>query len=327
MLEAYKRRLRVSGNNMSEAIKYNNDKIMDATFTNSINYKKARINNDEVDIRFIPYRNHTISDNSIDYLLQFRPNVTYPVGTYVSIPNEQKIYEDWLIVGKSDAVLFPKYNVLKCNYVLKWISDREIKEYKAVLRSHGSNLGLTGNDFMVVLDGKLSVWLPSTTDVQLIDYKTRFMISSNKNNPRCYKVEGIEDVLTQGITKLILTRDECGVYDNVDLMIADYYKYFPDENTNHGQFSHQLIGSDSIVVNTSAKYEVQTIVNDEIVETTGEVVFDVVDDNGQATDLATYTVHDNKIEIHASNKKGFIILKVDIDGVIVTKRIRIKGLL
>ena len=116
---------------------------MNQTFTNDIAYRKCYIDGEPVDAKYITYTYYSISKDFVDYHLQFRPGVHFPMGKYVDIPDDTGTYNRWLIVGRSDEPQFVKYNILKCNWVLKWIIDGEIHECLGVLRSRNSyNSGL-----------------------------------------------------------------------------------------------------------------------------------------------------------------------------------------
>ena len=139
----YKRRLSSRGEHMGQALKSQSDVIMDKTFKNDIAYRKCYINGKPVDAKYIVYTYYSISKDAVDYHLQFRPGVHYPMGTYVDVPDDVGNYNRWLIVGRSDEPQFVKYNILKCNWNFKWIKDGVIYEQLGVLRKRNSyNSGL-----------------------------------------------------------------------------------------------------------------------------------------------------------------------------------------
>lgn len=329
MLDAYRRRLKNSGGNMANALKKQSSTIMDATFKNSTTYKSVIINNENVDARYYAHKTFSINGDDVDYLLQFRPSIKYPIGTYVSIHSDiDSEYADWIIVDKSDDVMFPKYNILKCNYNLKWIDNNEIKEYPSVLRSinRGNVVGVWSNDYMTVLDSIISIWLPSNEDTYCIKHQTRFLISNNPVKPVSYMVTKVEDALVQGIIKVTLKQDELSVYDNTELMIADYYKVFPKDNFVSGLYTYQIVGVDSITIGSKATYKVNAFYNGEPTDV-ATVNYTIVDGNEEPTDLVDYNVRENNIDITAKDRRGNIKIKAEIDGTIIYKTIKVKGLL
>ena len=80
MLDLYKKRIQQSGNYMGEALKNQSDMIMNATFTRDIAYRKCYIDNTPVDAKYIVHTYYNISKDAVDYHLQFRPGIHYPIG-------------------------------------------------------------------------------------------------------------------------------------------------------------------------------------------------------------------------------------------------------
>lgn len=138
MLELYKKRLQASGSYMGEALKNQSDMIMNETFKRDTNYKLCYIDDEPVDAKYITYTYYSISKDAVDYHLQFRPGVHYPMGKYVDIPDDTGTYNRWIIVGRSDEPQFVKYNILKCNWTFKWIANGIVHECLGVLRKRNS---------------------------------------------------------------------------------------------------------------------------------------------------------------------------------------------
>ena len=213
---------------MGEVLKNQSDLIMNQTFTNDIAYRKCYIDGKPVDAKYITYTYYSISKDFVDYHLQFRPGVHFPMGKYVDIPDDTGTYNRWLIVGRSDEPQFVKYNILKCNWVLKWIIDGEIHECLGVLRSRNSyNSGLWNDYLLSTPENQDSIWLPTNPDTQTVAYNMRFLISDNQINPIAWEVSKIEDLNPQGVIKITMKQD---LYDpkkdNNELMIADYWKNY-----------------------------------------------------------------------------------------------------
>ena len=159
MNDLFRTRMSLQGGNMAAALKTQSDKIMDATFTRGIEYRKCYIQDKDVtfpdqtlagykkakavfqgkevynpkklngfkpiDAKYQIHTYYSISGDQVDYYLQFRPlehgrNPNVRVGSYIFIPNDLGIYELWLIVAKDDRPQFPQFYILKCNLLLKW---------------------------------------------------------------------------------------------------------------------------------------------------------------------------------------------------------------
>ena len=138
--DTYSTYLQSKGRNLSEIRRSQSDDVMNASFTGNVGYKKVYIlsPNDGwcyVDARYSKHATPSILRDSVDYYLQFRPKVHYPIGTYVFIPDDvsdcMNINEDdplngdtsnlWMIVGRNNSKQFVRYEVLKCNWRFKWV--------------------------------------------------------------------------------------------------------------------------------------------------------------------------------------------------------------
>lgn len=75
------------------------------------------------------------------------------------------------------------------------------------------------------VENQIQFWVPTNDVVNTIDYDTRFLITRNPLHPVAWKVTKREDAVPLGITKITLKQDAFnGHTDNVDELIADYYK-------------------------------------------------------------------------------------------------------
>lgn len=262
MLDLYKRRLAASGSSMGQALKNQSDMIMDNTFTRDIAYRLCYIDGNPVDAKYIVHTYYNISKDAVDYHLQFRPKIHYPIGTYVDVPDDVGAYNRWLIVGRSDEPQFVKYNILKCNWNFKWIANGMIYECLGILRARNSyNSGLWHDYYTTTPENQDQFIVPTTQITQTIDYNVRFLISDNKTNPIAWEVSKREDTFPVGITKITLKQDLFNPnLDNKELMIADYYK---DKivNTNPDVSEYKITYSGKPVIKVGGSYKTFCVPN------------------------------------------------------------------
>ena len=265
--EMYKTILDVKGRNLSEVRKYNSTMVMNATFTGDVGYKQVYIlDKDEgwkyEDAKYSKHATPSILKDAVDYYLEFRPEIHYPVGTYVFIPDDKnkKIgfeedepidpFQDenfdvnklWMIVGRNDAVKFVRYNIIKCNWNFRWIAkmngeNKVLNVWGAVRNANSYTSGVWTADYTTALDNVTNAWIPDTyllyedrildynlCDTRYLRHEHRFMLTHNKLDPKVYSVTKVQDLVPQGIIKLTLKQDELDeIKDNVDLMLCDYY--------------------------------------------------------------------------------------------------------
>lgn len=148
--ESYLNYLRKHGRNLAEVKRNQSDAIIDRTFKRDPNYKRVYILTREgwkfEDAKYQVHTTPSILKDAVDMFLQFPSKHHYLIGSYVIVPDDTDFsinltesqlkdpwsqpVEDrtqwWVIVGRNDANGFVRYNILKCNYELKWLWKGQI---------------------------------------------------------------------------------------------------------------------------------------------------------------------------------------------------------
>lgn len=246
---------------VGENLKNISDDLMDLTWDNDIQSKKCYIydyfHDDQkelsygmtyenttktpIDAKFIVSQYGSISQDQVEYHLQFRPRqkltfeenddlyyfetdyhrkfkVQFPIGLYVDLPNDMGVYEKWMIVQKNIGNQFIKYSILPCNYHLEWIErdgHRKIKRKMwAVLRLQSSyNSGLWTDTYMTKQENQDKIWLPLNRITEKIWYSTdqnknmRVLVSAYTDRPVAWKISKVENTQPIGIQKLVIYQD------------------------------------------------------------------------------------------------------------------------
>lgn len=266
---SYQEVLKSRGNNLAQARRIQSDKNINATFTSDPAYKRVYILTKNgwkfEDAKYQFHSTPSISKDPVDYYLQFRPKVHYPIGSYVFIPDdtnfeinlteaelkepfslpEEKITQLWFLVGRDESLAYVRYNALKCNWNFKWLYKGQIYSCWGANRSaHSYTSGIWSDEYSSSLDNLTSAWLPDTFyvygdklkelglyDNRTIMHKQRFMLSNNVLDPKVYQVTKIVDLSPSGVIKLSIKQDELNLTcDNLKLQICDYYSSEGDSN-------------------------------------------------------------------------------------------------
>ena len=170
MFDQFRDRMTYQGGRMGMALKRQSDVIMDATFHRDIAFRKCYLQDKDtifpeqteygyrqakavytgkaeydpselkgfspIDAKYLVKSYYSISGDTIDYYLQFRPNVhgtnlNIRVGAYIFIPDDLGVYNLWLIVARDDRPQFPQFYVLRCDFLAKWhISHEDAIRYE-----------------------------------------------------------------------------------------------------------------------------------------------------------------------------------------------------
>ena len=261
-ITSYKNYLSSRGNNLAQVKRNQSDVIMNSTFTLDPTYKKVYIlTKDGWKWEDAKYQFHTapsISKDAVDYYLQFRPKVHYPVGSYIIVPDDtspninlegseisnpfsqpiEKRTQWWIIVGRDEANAYVRYMILKCDWDFRWIYKGKLMSCWACSKSASSyTSGIWRDEYSMSLDNLTSSWIPDThfvygdkleelgmCDTRTITYLQRFFFGNNDLDPKIYQVTKITDLNPQGIIKLSIKQDEFNTKrDNLELHVCDYY--------------------------------------------------------------------------------------------------------
>lgn len=157
MSDIFKTRMAARGDTVSDAVRTQNDEVMDKTFSNDLGYRKCRLFSRTmellepyIEIKYQYSQVYTINKDQVEYLAQFRPGY-HPekkfmdadgverFGFYLEIPDKNTgIKEMWIILGKNDKNSNIRYNILKCNWTFRWIKDGIIHSCLGVLRNRNN---------------------------------------------------------------------------------------------------------------------------------------------------------------------------------------------
>jgi hypothetical protein len=178
MFDQFKNRMSRQGGYMGKTLKTQSDMIMDATFKRDIAYRVCYLQDKDtifpeqtlagykqakdvytgktkydpselkgfsaIECKYLVKSYYSIQSDTIDYYLQFRPNVhgtnaNIRVGAFVFVPDDLGEYNLWLIVARDDKPQFPQFYILKCDFLAKWhISHEDVVRYEGVHVDIGS---------------------------------------------------------------------------------------------------------------------------------------------------------------------------------------------
>lgn len=194
-----------------------------------------------IDAKFIVKSYQSMDKDQVDYYIQFKPtqkthfsegdelyyfetdyrkkyhNDNF-IGLFIDIPNDENIYEKWMILRTEPANQFPKYIILKCNYELMWIENNGTEKIKrrmwSVLKIQSSyNSGLWTDLRFTSQENQDKVWLPLNPITEKIWYTNessknmRVLVSSFTDNAIAWQISKVENAQPLGIQKLTLYQD------------------------------------------------------------------------------------------------------------------------
>ena len=194
-----------------------------------------------IDAKFIVKSYQSMDKDQVDYYIQFKPtqkthfsegdelyyfetdyrqkyhNDNF-IGLFIDIPNDENIYEKWMILRTEPANQFPKYLILKCNYELMWIENNGTEKIKrrmwSVLKMQSSyNSGLWTDSRFTSQENQDKIWLPLNPITEKIWYTNessknmRVLVSSFTDNAIAWQISKVENAQPFGVQKLTLYQD------------------------------------------------------------------------------------------------------------------------
>ena len=214
--------------------------IMNKTFDRDLGYQKTAIYDrqmnkiSDIEFKFQRVKDYTINKDQVEYMVQFRPEF-HPekdcnaveekgfLGFYLDVVDDAGEIHKWLIIGKEERLSFPRYNVLECNWIFKWIKDGVEYRTLGVLRSRNNyNSGVWREYFTTTVQNQIQFIVPANDCTYTINYDDRFMLSHNKIYPKVYKTTKVEDTFPSGVVKVTLAQDHFNpTTDSTEHQICD----------------------------------------------------------------------------------------------------------
>lgn len=245
--DTYKKQLG-SPKTIGEAHKLESDNVMEWTWHNDIDsrigylydmyndsnpYKlrdmKSNMCNNKIpiEIKYIQNSSQTYEKDNITYHIMFKPsqrlNVPYykkyieaydqewPLGLYIDIEDEKKIWNRWLIVAKAngESPQFPTYEILKCDYSFEYIINNTKQIVAGVLRSQNSYNSGVWQDYKVEsVEDQQKFIVPLNRETEKLYYDQRMIVDARVlTEPRTWRITKVNRISPNGLVRITLAQD------------------------------------------------------------------------------------------------------------------------
>lgn len=267
-----------------------------------LNTSKTKIN-----AKFIIKSYQSLDKDQVEYYVQFQPSqkvefnmgdslyyfetdyrrkygvLDFPIGLYLDIADDNKVYHKWIICEKEIANQFVKYLVVPCDYYLTWIERDGHKRYKRAMwcatRNQSSYTSGSYRDrYFAHPDNQKKIWMPLNSITEKIWYnddenKTmRLIVSAKTEKPLVWSITKIENHDPVGIQKLTLyqnffnPRKDYIEHDENGYIVAMYADYYdsddesisPVETIESHSIYAQIVASTS-TVKVGGSYKLLTL--------------------------------------------------------------------
>lgn len=151
----------------------------------------------------------------------------------IYVGNIFKIGDDgyWMCIDSSNIYHTNWQGILEyCNYILRFILDGIVYEYPVVIKNASqANSGEQMGSQIILGDSQRLIYIPYDSNTIRINNGVRFLIDKNTATPTAYKVTQVDTTSyyyeNGGMLQISVVEDQfSNEYDNLELMVADYYK-------------------------------------------------------------------------------------------------------
>lgn len=236
----YEARMAVHGATRREASLKREVRYIENKLPHNLSFQSVEIDGTTTDVAIIR------SDNLNEKYIFSMPGADLPHGGIVYWEENH-----WLITERDAGnEVYTRGKMIQCNYLLKWVnSDDKICEQWCIVEDGTKYLtGEYEDRYFVVTRGdtRMYLWIPRTEETAKFTREQRFLID-DPDSPNIMAYQLTKPLKTgftyngAGIYKFVLQEVATTDYDNLELMIPDYYRHFPPEpadsveNDTHGR--------------------------------------------------------------------------------------------
>lgn len=233
MRDLYHNKIALRGTTPRERNLKDNIREFKLYFRDALNKYTVTINDHRVEE--VIFQDHSQSNNkdlSDDKYVIAGLEADIKVGDYIKWDADH-----WLVFTNETKTIKThlQSKVKEVNERIKWIRRGDIVNdgvgwYAYVQSQTLYTLGVKTTQQMQLPDAKMTMYLQANDDVLDLRMGERIFIGN-----RVYTIYFIDTVSRRGLVNMLLEEDSISPYDNVELGVADYYRYYDtdDDITNH----------------------------------------------------------------------------------------------
>ena len=261
--DSYQNRVRREGLSYRERQFKNKQRSFDLYFERTLNKEEITLNGDR---KFdVVLQDHSPTDNnglSDDKYVIAENKDHFGVGDYIMWRDQH-----WIVFTKENRTVtdHQQGKVKEANEIIRWIRNGEIVNegrgwYAYVESQTLYTMGVAVTPYMQTVDSKMLMYLRDNKESRDLRMDERIFIG-----PRVYKIKFTDAVSRQGLISFLLDEDTIGPYDNIELGVADYYRFYgkddditqrPEELDNgDNEIKTEIIGDTALKISREYTFE------------------------------------------------------------------------
>lgn len=244
-IDKYRNRMRAYGEDVHDETYSREARMLQMKMRNTLSYQEIKIWSceDGVDIddedrrKLCKSKRLAVinSDNLNEKYIYSLPGEDIEHGSLIYWMNNY-----WLVTEKdANMTVYTRATMIQCNHLLKWVAEDGVVHRQWCIVEDGTKY-LTGeyeDKYFIVTRGDSRIYLTIARNRYTIDFvrEHRFLIDDDDApNKIAYLLsKPLKLGWTfngKGVYKFVLQEVQSTIYDNQELGIADYYKYYPRDD-------------------------------------------------------------------------------------------------
>lgn len=261
--DSYQNRVRREGLSYRERQFKNKQRSFDLYFERTLNKEEITLNG--VKKFDVVLQDHSPTDNnglSDDKYVIAKNEDHFSVGDYMMWRDQH-----WIVFTKENRTVtdHQQGKVKEANEIVRWIRNGEIVNegrgwYAYVQSQTLYTMGVAVTPYIQTVDSKMLMYLRDNEESRDLRMDERVFIG-----PRVYKIKFTDAVSRQGLISFLLDEDTIGPYDNIELGVADYYRFYgkDDDITKHpeeldngdNEIKAEIIGDTALKISREYTFE------------------------------------------------------------------------
>lgn len=222
--DEFKKKIDLRGVSRADRLLKLKEREFELFFNESLTkYSDCLLNGVPVEMVFQDQNQSNNKDLSDDKYVLARNEINIGIGDYITWADT-----DWLVFTEEYKTIrtHKQVKVKRVNETIKWIRNGKIinneKGYGAYVQSQTLyTMGVQKNNTLHVVDSKMSIYIQANEDTRDLMMGERVIVGR-----RAYKLNFIDDVSRPGLISFLLDEDTISEYDNIELGVADYGRYY-----------------------------------------------------------------------------------------------------
>lgn len=228
--DLYQERLAANGGTKRNALLQREARMLQRKLADTLSYHNVLINNVNRQVGIID------TDNLNTKFVYSLPGEDIDCGSMVDWMDYH-----WLVTERdANAEVYTRAKMLQCNYLLKWVNENGTLCEQWCIIEDGTKY-LTGEyedrEFVVTRgDSRIAMTIPKTEETLKFQRDFRFLIDEPESGEKLaylltkpLKVGRVYN--GKGVYCFVLQEATTTDFDNEELGVADYYKYFSKDDT------------------------------------------------------------------------------------------------